>query len=86
MIIFEGGNPPDGFVDFRYGFSEQYFLYAILNGDLPTSKFGEAVYSDFSHKNNTPFLRYVDNHDIITDGMPQKCGNSKSNQRVKIKR
>ncbi len=85
LIIFEGNDPPEGFADFRYGFSEQYFLYAILNGDFSADKFGQAVCSDRSSKNGTPFLRYIDNHDIITDGMPLNCGDGeKTYPRVKI--
>lgn len=74
LFLYEGVQPPAGFADFRYGFAEQIALYAVLNGDYPANKIGQAVLSNDIPKNATPLLRYIDNHDIITDGMPLHIG------------
>lgn len=84
LILYEGNTPPADFVDYRYGFSEQIALYAVLNGDYPANKICQAVLSNGIPKNATPLIRYIDNHDIITDGMPLHIGDGAAQPRVKI--
>lgn len=75
LIVYEGGQPPCDTMDFMYMFHEYPALYAVLNRDVPASEFRRAIESC---PHNTLLLRYIDNHDIMTDGVKARSGDEES--------